>query len=134
MTKEKSIGFPPKTTPYEDWCKIIKGYENLLDKKDKEVKDLEWQLKEELEDNDSYQKDNTEKENDIKELLGIIQGKDEAIKELREENKTAKEIIKKFSDFVNNKVEYDPEYPQEHTDSWNKLCEKAEQFLKECEE
>ena len=33
MTKEKSIGFPPKTTPYEDWCKIIKGYENLLDKK-----------------------------------------------------------------------------------------------------
>lgn len=43
----------------------------------------------------------------------------------------AKEIIKKFSEFVNNKVEYDPEHPQEHTDLWNELCERAEQFLKE---
>ena len=41
----------------------------------------------------------------------------------------AKEIIKKFLEFVNNKVEYDPEHPQEHTDLWNKLCEKAEEFL-----
>ncbi len=45
----------------------------------------------------------------------------------------AKEIIKKFSEFVNNEVEYDPEHPQEHTDLWNKLCEEAEQFLKDCE-
>lgn len=43
----------------------------------------------------------------------------------------AKEIIKKFSEFVNNEIEYDPENPQEHTDLWNKLCEEAEQFLKE---
>ena len=42
----------------------------------------------------------------------------------------AKEIIKKFSEFVNNEVEFDPEHPQEHTDLWNELCEKAEQFLK----
>ena len=42
----------------------------------------------------------------------------------------AKEIIKKFSEFVNNDVEYDPEHPQEHTDLWNELCEEAEQFLK----
>lgn len=42
----------------------------------------------------------------------------------------AKEIIKKFSEFINNEVEYDPEHPQEHTDLWNKLCEQAEQFLK----
>ena len=41
----------------------------------------------------------------------------------------AKEIIKKFSEFVNNEVEFDPEHPQEHTDLWNELCEKAEEFL-----
>ena len=43
----------------------------------------------------------------------------------------AKEIIKKFSEFVNNEVEFDPEHPQEHTDLWNELYEKAEQFLNE---
>ena len=42
----------------------------------------------------------------------------------------AKEIIKKFSEFVNNEVEFDSEHPQEHTDLWNELCEKAEQFLR----
>ena len=41
----------------------------------------------------------------------------------------AKEIIKKFLEFVNNEVEFDPEHPQEHTDLWNELCEKAEEFL-----
>ena len=45
----------------------------------------------------------------------------------------AKEIIKKFLEFVNNEVEYDPEHPQEHTDLWNELCEKAEQFISEVE-
>ena len=45
----------------------------------------------------------------------------------------AKEIIKKFSEFVNNDVEYDPEHPQEHTDLWNKLCKEAEQFLSKVE-
>ena len=43
----------------------------------------------------------------------------------------AKEIIKKFLEFVNNEVEFDPEHPQEHTDLWNELCEKAEQFISE---
>lgn len=42
----------------------------------------------------------------------------------------AKNIIQKFSEFVNNEVEYDMEHPQEHTDLWNELCEQAEQFLK----
>ena len=51
----------------------------------------------------------------------------------REHLTKAKEIIKKFSEFVNNEVEFDPEHPQEHTDLWNELCEKAEQFLKESE-
>ena len=41
----------------------------------------------------------------------------------------AKEIIKKFLEFVNNEVEFDPEHPQEHTDLWNELCEKVEQFI-----
>jgi sugar-specific transcriptional regulator TrmB len=74
------------------------------------------------------------------ELLGIIQGKDKVIQELKKELNSmmvsknqqltkAKEIIKKFSEFVNNEVEFDPEHPQEHTDLWNELCEKAEQFL-----
>ncbi len=48
--------------------------------------------------------------------------------------KQAKEIIKSFSEFVNNEVEYDSEHPQEHTDLWNELCEQAEQFLKEVSE
>lgn len=54
-------------------------------------------------------------------------------KEYAEHLTKAKEIIKKFSEFVNNGIEYDPEHPQEHTDLWNKLCEEAEQFLKESE-
>ena len=41
----------------------------------------------------------------------------------------AKNVIKKFYDFVNNGVEYDPEHPQEYTDLWNKLCAEAEQFI-----
>ena len=45
----------------------------------------------------------------------------------------AKEIIKKFLEFVNNGVEFDSEHPQEHTDLWNELCEKAEQFISEVE-
>ena len=45
----------------------------------------------------------------------------------------AREIIKKFSEFANNEIEYDPEHPQEHTDLWNKLCAEAEQFLKDSE-
>ena len=52
-------------------------------------------------------------------------------KENEKQLEQAKEIIKKFSEFANNEVEYDHEHPQEHTDLWNELCKKAEQFLKE---
>ena len=45
----------------------------------------------------------------------------------------AKEIIKKFLEFVNNEVAFEPEHPQEHTDLWNELCEKAERFISEVE-
>jgi hypothetical protein len=53
--------------------------------------------------------------------------------ELEKECTKAKEIIKKFSEFVNNGIEYDPEHPQEHTNLWNKLCEEAKHFFKDCE-
>ena len=53
--------------------------------------------------------------------------------EVRGELTKAKEIIKKFSEFVNNEIEYDSEHPQEHTDLWNELCKQAEQFLKDSE-
>lgn len=44
----------------------------------------------------------------------------------------AKEVIKKFSEFVNDEVELDPTHPQEYTDLWVELCEKAEQFITCC--
>ena len=91
-----------------------------------------------------FEKEAEELEKEKCELLGIIQGKDKVIQELKKELNSmlvsknqqftkAKEIIKKFSEFVNNEVEFDPEHPQEHTDLWNELCEKAEQFLRENE-
>lgn len=51
------------------------------------------------------------------------------LKKRDEQLTEAKEIIKKFSEFANLEVEYDPEHPQEHTDLWNELCKDAEQFL-----
>ena len=56
--------------------------------------------------------------------------KDENV-EMKKQFTKAKEIIKKVFWFVNNTIEFDPEHPQEHTNLWNELCEKAEQFLKE---
>ena len=53
---------------------------------------------------------------------------------LRKQLEQAKKIVKEFTEFVNNEIEYDPEHPQEHTDLWNELCEQAEQFLKEIKE
>ena len=45
----------------------------------------------------------------------------------------AKNVIKKFYDFVNNDIEYDPENPEVHTKMWNELCKEAEQFLSSSE-
>ena len=53
--------------------------------------------------------------------------------EMKKQLTKAKEIIKKFSEFVNNDVEFDSEHPQEHTDLWNELCEQAERFISEVE-
>ena len=62
-----------------------------------------------------------------------IAGAEES-EQLKQQIEKAKEIIKKFSEFVYNEVEFDLEHLQEHTDLWNELCEKAEQFIKEIKE
>ena len=82
----------------------------------------------ELEKENAELKEKLKPENCLKLLA-----KEGYIKFTSEQLTKAKEIIKKFSEFVNNEVEYDPEHPQEHTDLWNKLCEEAEQFLSEVE-
>ena len=63
----------------------------------------------------------------------ITKGNIQSIVEMKKQLTKAKEIIKKFLEFVNNEVEFDSEHPQEHTDLWIELCEKAEQFLRENE-
>ena len=88
----------------------------------------------------------TQKENaELKENLEPLRLKVEALagdipwSELKDKGEVigrltkAKGIIKKFSEFVNNEIEYDSENPQEYTNLWNKLCEEAEQFLSEVE-
>lgn len=83
-----------------------------------------------------------EKENaELKEQCSILADCNTCISACKTENiemknnlTKAKEIIKKFSEFVNNENEYDPERPQEYTDLWNKLCEETEQFLKDIKE
>lgn len=59
----------------------------------------------------------------------IICKENTELKKQDEQLTKAKEIIKKFSEFVNDEVELDPTHPQEYTDLWIELCEKAEQFL-----
>ena len=61
--------------------------------------------------------------------IGCPCEKYKSYKDLNKQLTKAKEIIEKFSEFVNNDVEFDQEHPQEHTDLWNELCEKAEEFL-----
>lgn len=47
------------------------------------------------------------------------------LKKRDEQLAKAKEIIKRFSEFVNDEVEFDPTHPQEYTDLWIELCEKC---------
>ena len=83
-------------------------------------------------------KENAELKEEVKNnedlaTVAYMQGAESQKKKSEKKLTKAKEIIKKFSEFVNNEVEYDPEHPQEHTDLWNELCGQAEQFLKEIE-
>jgi len=68
---------------------------------------------------------------EIGRLQGLLADEVHKHKVTRDKLAKAKEIIKKFSEFVNNRAEYDPEHPQEYTDLWYELCAEAEQFLKE---
>ena len=71
---------------------------------------------------------------DIVSYLGArLFSMEEHIRRKRNQLTKAKEIIKKFSEFVNNEAEDDPEYPeysQGQADLRNEICEQAEQFLK----
>ena len=83
-------------------------------------------------------KENAELKEEVKNnedlaTVAYMQGAESQKKKADKQLAKAKEIIKKFSEFANNEVEYDHEHPQEHTELWNKLCELAEQFLKEDE-
>lgn len=63
----------------------------------------------------------------------IICKENAELKKRDEQLAKAKEIIKRFSEFVNNEVEINKENPLGYTDLWIELCEKAEQFLSELE-
>lgn len=79
---------------------LQQGFEIIckhLEEKDKEIKDLEWQLKEVTEDNDSYQKDNTEKDKQIERLNNFIDEQRTTIArqivELTEKENDKKELL-----------------------------------------
>jgi predicted nuclease with TOPRIM domain len=74
------------------------------------------------------------KDNEDLATVAYMQGADSQKKKSEKQLIKAKEIIKKFSEFVNNKAEYDSEHSQEYTDLWYELCAEAEQFLKEVSE
>ena len=52
----------------EHWYNLYKQSQSQLTEKDKTIKDLEWQIKEIVEDNDYYRKDNVEKDEQIEKL------------------------------------------------------------------
>lgn len=62
--------------------------------------------------------------------INLLTSELEKASKLRKQQFTkAKEVIKKFLEFTNNEVEFDPEHPQGLTDLWEELCEKAERLL-----
>ena len=108
---------------------------------EKRIEDLEQKLEQAEKDLADYQfnyptikevqKENTELEKELVELKkrnGVLAGQKASLGRWLGE---AVAVIKKFSEFLNDKVEYDPEHSQEHTTLWNELCERAERFLKE---
>lgn len=101
-------------------------YEDLLERNKLQISELNTLTEEQDRHIVELEKENAELKNRNSELAGQKASLERWYGE-------AKELIKKFSEFVNNEVEFDSEHPQEHTDLWNELCEKAEQFLKESE-
>lgn len=80
---------------------------------------------------EALEKENAELKKACNETQELLDKQIEATYKVVEELNKAKDIIKKFWEFVNNESEYDPEHPQKHTDLWNKLCEETEKFIKE---
>ena len=106
---------------------LIAFMKELDTEANKQIKELDLDI-------EFYKKENAELKLKLEALEGQtpwkdIKDKSEVIGKLTK----AKYLLRKFSEFVNNEIEYDPEHPQEHTDLWNKLCEQAEQFLKDSE-
>ena len=124
-------------------CELL----GIIQGKDKVIQELEKENAE-LKEKVSYLEDNLRvaRKDREKLQLDVAKGLKEFLKDypataLRylanekyvEQLTKAKEVIKKFSEFVNDEVELDPTHPQEYTDLWVELCEKAEQFISELE-
>lgn len=120
-----------KICGYKTECEIYKEITELTKACDEtqELLDKQIEATYKLDKENAELKEKLKPENCLKLLA-----KEGYIKFTSEQLTKAKEIIKKFSEFVNNEIEYDSEHPQEHTDLWNKLCTEAEQFLSEVEE
>ena len=101
-------------------------YEDLLERNKLHISELNTLTEEQDSHIVELEKENAELKNRNSELAGQKASLERWYGE-------AKEIIKKFLEFVNNGVEFDSEHPQEHTDLWNELCEKAEQSISEVE-
>ena len=105
-------------------------YEDLLERNKLQISELNTLTEEQDRHIVELEKENAELKDKLEILIAVG---NTCTKGLNEQLTKAKEIIKKFSEFVNNGVEFDSEHPQEHTDLWNELCEKAEQFIREVE-
>lgn len=110
------------------------GYANIVDAyiagATKETKELEKQISILLSCKDCSENKGgliCEKEYNDKCLSQKIQ----YIKELQEENKQAKEIIREFITWGDGLDEYDPENPEEYTKAWHKLFDRIKAFVKE---
>lgn len=113
-------------------CPENKG--GLICQKEYENKCLAQKIQfiKELQEENAEQKEVID--NDVDKKIYVQLAKKAKLADVQKEQLTkAKEVIKKFSEFANNEVDYDPEHPQEYTDLWHKLCEEAEQFLEEIE-
>ena len=114
---------------YCEQQKLVTDLENKLANVSYQLEGREIELNE-------LQKENEQLKNEVNGFKNTVKLNVETIKTLNDltdvqdkQLTEAKEIIKKFSEFANLEVEYDPEHPQEHTDLWNELCKEAEQFL-----
>ena len=105
-------------------------YEDLLERNKLQISELNTLTEEQDHHIVELEKENAELKDKLETVISVG---NTCLNDLNKQLTKAKEIIKKFSEFVNNGVEFDPEHPQEHTDLWNELCEKAKQFISEVE-